>query len=250
MLIELLSPSNHVSFNIKLAQILGLESAIHVSQLLDINEKAVRKQKITEDGFFVVDRKYVQSRTTLAREKQVSIEANLEKIGVLTRTNSVKNGVKLDITALTSIMMTPDEDLVKDLGNVTKSREAKTQAKSQKIEQNLKDNIITSNDELRAAYERWIESVLEKDGWMTTAAVMVAQSTVDSFTNRHLDTALRILEIASVNGYRDMTWAINQFNRDSKPQYSNSVPEYAIPKKTSIPQVEVTQRLRTSDEVF
>ena len=40
MLVELLSQSNYQSFNIKLAQLLGLESAIYLSALIDINEKA------------------------------------------------------------------------------------------------------------------------------------------------------------------------------------------------------------------
>ena len=39
MLIELLSSSNYVNFNIKLAQILGLKPAIYLSQIMDINEK-------------------------------------------------------------------------------------------------------------------------------------------------------------------------------------------------------------------
>ena len=38
MLIELLSPANYVSFNIKVAQILGLKAAIYLSQIIDINE--------------------------------------------------------------------------------------------------------------------------------------------------------------------------------------------------------------------
>ena len=39
MLIELLSSSNYVNFNIKIAQILGLKPAIYLSQIMDINEK-------------------------------------------------------------------------------------------------------------------------------------------------------------------------------------------------------------------
>lgn len=249
MLIELLSPANHVSYNIRLAQILGLESAIYISQLLDINDKAVRKNKMIEN-YFVVDRKYIQERTTLSRDKQITIEANLEKIGVISRNKDIKNGVSLDVTSLTSIMMTPDEDLLKDISSVTKSREAKAQAKSAKIEENLKAHIVTTNIELREAYERWIGAVLEKDGWMTTSAVDVAQSTIDKFSNRDLDVALRILEIASVNGYRDVTWAINQFNRDSRT-VSSTPPEYAIPiRNTPSVSQDVVHKPRTSDEVF
>ena len=44
MLIELLSTSNYVSYNIKLAELLGLHSAIYISELMNINEKAIKKQ--------------------------------------------------------------------------------------------------------------------------------------------------------------------------------------------------------------
>ena len=79
MLIELLSSSNYVNFNIKVAQILGLKAAIYLSQIMDINEKAIRKNKV-DNNYFTIDRKYVESRTTLTRDEQVAIEHDLLEI--------------------------------------------------------------------------------------------------------------------------------------------------------------------------
>ena len=45
MLIELLSQSNYISVNIKLAKIFGVEGAIYISEILNIYDKAVRKNK-------------------------------------------------------------------------------------------------------------------------------------------------------------------------------------------------------------
>ena len=85
MLIELLSSSNYVNFNIKLAQILGLKPAIYLSQIMDINEKAIRKNKVDND-YFTLDRKYIESRTTLTKDEQSSIEKDLLNANLLVKT--------------------------------------------------------------------------------------------------------------------------------------------------------------------
>lgn len=248
MLIELLSSSNYVNFNVKVAQILGLKAAVYLSQIMDINEKAIRKNKIDND-YFTIDRKYVESRTTLTKDEQVSIEKDLLNIGILEKDPEKKNAICLNITTLTSIMMTPDEDLLKDISGLSKSKKKRT--KSEVIEENLKDNILTTNIELRDAYYEWIESVLTKKGMMTKAAVIHAQPTLDKFCDRNLDVALKVLEIASIHGYEDITWAINTYNKDFKVSYN--VPVQARPKASACDVNSLTNtrtRCRMSDEVF
>ena len=241
MLIELLSSSNYVNFNVKLAQILGLKPAIYLSQIMDINEKAIRKNKV-DQNFFTIDRKYVESRTTLTKDEQVSIEKDLLNIGILEKNPDKRNTICLNITMLTSIMMTPDEDLLKDISSLSK---AKKRTKSEVIEENLKANVLTVNTELRDAYYEWIEAVLTKKGMMTKAAVIHAQPTLDSFSNRNLDVALKVLQIAAIHGYEDIQWAINSYNKDFKVNYNVPAP---VKQKTStfVP----TARCRMSDEVF
>ena len=241
MLIELLSSSNYVNFNVKLAQLLGLKPAIYLSQIMDINEKAIRKNKV-DQNFFTIDRKYVESRTTLTKDEQVSIEKDLLNIGILEKNPDKRNTICLNITMLTSIMMTPDEDLLKDISSLSK---AKKRTKSEVIEENLKANVLTVNTELRDAYYEWIEAVLTKKGMMTKAAVIHAQPTLDSFSNRNLDVALKVLQIAAIHGYEDIQWAINSYNKDFKVNYNVPAP---VKQKTStfVP----TARCRMSDEVF
>lgn len=245
MLIELLSMSNYVQFNVKLAHILGLNSAIYIGQLMDINEKAIRKNKVDGD-YFTIDREYITSRTTLSEEEQLSIDESLVKLGILERAEGNPSTLLLDITVLTSIMMSPDEDLLKDISGIVKKKPKRS--KAEVIKDSLKTNIITQNSELRQAYFNWIDAVYEKDGWMTKQAVVAAQSQIDTFSNRNLDIALKVLEIASINGYRDITWAINNYNKDySKPSYS--IPQRSPQSTSPIPQIDTTRK-RLSDEVF
>ena len=120
MLIELLSMSNYVHFNVKLAEILGLHTAIYLGQITDINEKAIRKNKVDEN-FFTIDREYITKRTTIPEKEQKDIENNLIKIGILERSDKDANTLLLNLTVLTSILMSPDEDLLKNVENLAKT---------------------------------------------------------------------------------------------------------------------------------
>ena len=80
MLIELLSMSNYVHFNVKLAEILGLHTAIYLGQITDINEKAIRKNKVDEN-FFTIDREYITKRTTIPEKEQNQIVRNKSAYG-------------------------------------------------------------------------------------------------------------------------------------------------------------------------
>lgn len=233
MLIDLLSMSNYVSYNIKLAELLGLHSAIYISELMNINDKAIRKNKL-DDNYFKLQRDYIKSRTTLDEKEQLSIEENLIKLGVLERGNN-NNELSLNITTLTTIMMSADEHLIdniKKLNDVKKKSTRKT--KNEQIKLNLKKSLVVDNIELRSAYERWIDAVYAKDGWMTKEAVIYAQEIIDSTSNRDLDIALGILKIATINAYRDMSWAVNAYKAQYKVTYKVNTNQNISTKKTEL----------------
>lgn len=241
MLIELLSMSNYGNYNIKVAHIIGLEAAIYLNELLNINEKAVRKNKIDTNHFFTVDREYITTRTTLTSERQEELDETLLKIGILEHTGD--NTLCINITALTSILMDPSEELIKNITKIAKAKTSTKRTKGQAICDNLKENIITTNEELRNAYSEWIDSVYAKDNWMSKKAVVVAQQVIDDFSNRNLDVALKVLEIATVNGFRDMTWAVNNYKRDYNISYK-VIPPQPIQSNTPV------TKARLSDEIF
>jgi hypothetical protein len=216
MLIELLSTSNYSQFNIKVAHIIGLTSAVYLNELMNINEKAIRKNKVTNECF-VIDRKYIQSRTTLTEEEQLEIEANLLKIGVLQKDESNPDVISLDITALTTILMEPDESLIKNIKDIVKTSKSTTKlSKAESVKNNLKKAIVTENEELREAYYEWIDSAYEKNGKLPKAAVVSAQQVVDEFAQGYLDVALKLIQIATIHGHREMMWAIDAYKRDYK----------------------------------
>jgi hypothetical protein len=243
MLIELLSTSNYSQFNIKVAHIIGLTSAVYLNELMNINEKAIRKNKVTNECF-VIDRKYIQSRTTLKEEEQLEIEANLLKIGVLQKDETNPDVISLDITALTTILMEPDETLIKNIKDIVKTSKTTTKlSKAESVKNNLKKAIVTDNEELREAYCEWIDSAYEKNGKLTKAAVVSAQQVVDGFAQGYLDVALKLIQIATIHGHREMMWAIDAYKRDYKINFLK-------PQITPAQTVPVQNEVKLSGEVF
>lgn len=213
MLIELLSTSNYVSYNIKLAEILGLHTAIYLSELMNINDKAIRKDKLDENKF-TLQRDYIKSRTTLDENEQIEIENKLLKMGILEKGDN-PNDMSVNINVLTTLAMSQDESLINNCKKIA-STKSKRQSKEDSIKNSMKLCIQTNNKELREAYCLWIDAVYARQGWLSKAAVIEAQSIIDKYSNRNLDIALNVLKIAAMNGYRDINWAINKM-----PQYNS-----------------------------
>ena len=217
MLIDLISKSNYGQYNISIANLLGLETAIYLDLLLDINSKAIRKNKV-DDNYFWVDRKYITSRTTLDETSQKKIEKILADVGVLNVSSEDKDSFNINISALYTIVGSEDTEVISDIKKIVKKKSNK-RTKDEVIADNLKEGIVTPNPELRSAYCDWIDSVLAKQGWMSKKSVTAAQTAVDEFSNHNLDTALKVVEIASINGYRDIEWAIKAYKQNYNVKY-------------------------------
>lgn len=252
MLVDLLSMSNYGHYNIGVARIVGLEAAVYLTELLNINEKALRKKKV-EDNFFTIDREYIQERTTLTCERQLELEGNLLKIGILEKSESGSvNTLSVNITLLTSMIMSPDEKLIKNLTKIAQKKITKRD-KDTAVKDSLKTYIITTNEELIQAYSDWIDAIYAKEGWMSKKAVQCGEKVVDEFANRNLDVALRLIDIASVNGYRDMTWAVNAYKRDYTVSYkiNDTTSSFGPSTGETMSQVSVLgEAPKLSDEVF
>ena len=218
---------NYVHYNIKLAELIGLHAAIYISELLNINEKAVRKDKVKDDCF-VVDRSYIQRRTTLPKEEQLEIDKMLINLGVL-KAQELEDALVLDLTVLTALL-SADLSGKEGIEKLLSAAKPRKRTKSESIIQNLRKSITTTNEELYKAYCEWIDAVYAKQGWMSAKSVVVAQRTVDNYANHNLDLALKLIELGTISAYRDMQWAINQYEKDYKVVYS--VPQ-APPKTAS-----------------
>lgn len=231
MLIDLLSTSNYVSYNIGIANLLGLKMAIYLSEMMNVNGKAIRKRKIDENGF-TLDREYIQMRTTITVKEQHELDDQLVRLGVLEINDTSLN---LDVNKLLGVLIADKKIDIENIKRVVKSIEKPT--KKQRMADAMKSNISATNVELISAYADWIDSVFAKENWMSKKAVIEGQRIVDENSNHDLDVALRIISIATVNGWRDMAWAVERYNKEFSIRYSNK-------------QTKETKRVGLSEDIF
>ena len=209
MLVDLLCSGNLVSYNARIAQMIGLHPAIYLSELLTIEDKATRKSK-KKNNYFTLDRNYMESRTTFSIEEQLQIDKCLIELGILVQDEEDKSMMTIDVNRLASLFMTDDEQIIDKIKVVSTKKKRVTKQEGMII--GLQSHINCTNEELRVAYCDWIESTVSKSGWLSKAAVELAQQCVDNFSQRDLDIALDVVHIAALNGWRDMNWAIQRKN--------------------------------------
>lgn len=110
-------------------------------------------------------------------------------------------------------MMSDDSDsLEKALERLSALKKPKRTRKQSMID-TMRKHVMCSNEELRAAYYRWIDAVVAKTQWMSVTSVEEAQRQIDAYSNRYLDVALSVLSIAEQNGWRDISYAIEKHRR-------------------------------------
>jgi hypothetical protein len=200
---------DELKVNKRLAKIAGLEVAAYWAELQSILKQVVKKQTMDEKGFFPLDRNYVERETTLTVTKQLKAEEKLIELGVLLRDTEDPNRIAIAVNGMVAIIT--DEDTTKLKKTVKTSADAK-EAKISGIKATMKRAILETDTELRAAYERWVDGMIDAANCrFTKAVVQLFEKTVTEFSpNKAI--RLKIIEIATINSYKDATWAINKLD--------------------------------------
>lgn len=218
---------DELRLNKKLVKIAGFEVAAYWAELQSILKQVVKKQTADERGFFTLDRDYVERETTLSITKQLKCEEKLLSLGVLLKDHAEPNKISIAVNGMVAVIT--DEDTTK----LKKSGSAQADAKAAKIagiKATMKKAILETDSELRSAYERWVEGMIDAANCrFTKAVVQLFEKTVTQYTT---DKALRlkIIEIATVNSFKDATWAINRIYNPGnfKTTVATKLPEQKI----------------------
>lgn len=218
---------DELRLNKKLVKIAGFEVAAYWAELQSILKQVVKKQTADERGFFTLDRDYVERETTLSITKQLKCEEKLLSLGVLLKDPAEPNKISIAVNGMVAVIT--DEDTTK----LKKSGSAQADAKAAKIagiKATMKKAILETDPELRSAYERWVEGMIDAANCrFTKAVVQLFEKTVTQYTT---DKALRlkIIEIATVNSFKDATWAINRIYNPGnfKTTVATKLPEQKI----------------------
>ena len=247
MLLDVFDNDNSISVNYRTIQIFGLPTAVYLTELINIYKKATRKNKLVEDGYFKVDRKYVNNVLGLTPEEQIICDLNLIKTSVLKKSSDNPDILKIDVKLYLSLLCSEDMKLYDDVKKQMKVQKPKGTKESQRQQyiNVLKNSIECSNYELLTALRDWVDGVYARpNGFLSKSSIKIFQDTLNSYTKGDLDLALRVVQIATVQGYRDCQWAINMLEDSEKRKKKQNNSQVRVTEQ------EVADKKQLSDIVF
>ncbi len=216
---------DELRLNKRLVKIAGFEVAAYWAELQSILKQVVKKQTADERGFFTLDRDYVERETTLTIAKQLKCDEKLLSLGVLMKDPENPNKISIAVNGMVAIITDEDTTKLKKTSAVKKDDKA---AKIAGIKITMKKAILETDPDLRAAYERWVEGMVDAQSCrFTKAVVQLFEQTVSSYTPDKAK-RLRIIEIATTNSYKDATWAINRLSSTRPASVATKLPEQKI----------------------
>ena len=204
---------DELRLNKRLVKIAGFEVAAYWAELQSILKQVVKKGTADEFGFFILDRDFMERETTLTVAKQLKCDEALLKLGVLLKDPENPNKISIAVNGMVAVITDEDTTKLKKSGKSSADEKA---AKIAGIKANMKKALLETDPELRAAYERWVDGMVDAANCrFTKAVVQLFEKTVTEYTtDRSL--RLKIIEIATVNSFRDATWAINRIYNPGK----------------------------------
>lgn len=217
---------DELRLNKRLIKLTGFEVAAYWAELQSILKQVVKKNTMDEFGFFNLDRDYLERETTLTLTKQLKCEEKLISLGVIAKDPQNPNRLSISVHGMIEIITDEDTKKLKKTSAVKKDEKA---AKIAGIKINMKKAILETDPELRAAYERWVEGMVDAANCrFTKAVVQLFEQTVSTYTSDKTK-RLKIIEIATVNSYKDAWWAINRLSGGTRPSnVATKLPEQKI----------------------
>lgn len=198
---------DELHLNKRLVKIAGFEVAAYWAELQSILKQVVKKQTMDEHGFFTLDREFVERETTLTINKQLKCDDKLMSLGVMLKDMENPNRIAIAVNGMVAVITDEDTTKLKKTSAVKKDEKA---AKIAGIKANMKKALLETDLEIRAAYERWIDGMIDAQNCrFTKAVVQLFEKTVTEYTTDK-NMRLKVIEIATVNSYKDATWAINR----------------------------------------
>ena len=204
---------DELRLNKRLVKIAGFEVAAYWAELQSILKQVVKKGTADEFGFFTLDRDFMERETTLTVSKQLKCDEALLKLEVLMKDPNDPNRISIAVNGMVAVITDEDTTKLKKTGKTSADAKA---AKIAGIKATMKKAILTDDIELRLAFERWIDGMIDAANCkFTKAVVQLFEKTVIGYTNDR-ETRFKIIEIATINSYRDATWAINKLYSTTK----------------------------------
>jgi len=178
----------------------------------------MRKDKLVNGDFIKIDRNYIYEQTTLTIEKQIKIDINLQKHGVIEKDFDDNDLIKLDTNKLATILTSDNDTMYEELQKITtKQIRVDKNTKQNAMQSKLYNYVNTGNESLNDSLYGWINSCVKGKGvYLNKQLVEKFQKDLYAYCKGNLEIGLEIVNIATMYSYRDCSWAIRIYERDVK----------------------------------
>lgn len=219
MLLDIMSPYNYVPVNTKAIKIFGLPCATYIAVLSDIYPRVVQKKlnELMTNGYFTIDRSYVEGRCGLKPEEQIAFDQGLERSGILMVNPENPDMIGISMDTLFEILAENDAKVLEKIQKKAKTKATDTAAgkRAGKISTfSAYAATLSHTPEVQEAYRLWITACIEGGKCaFSKATVQLFHEAMTSYTDNP-ETMIQILKQAAASGYPNAEWVINSLRRN------------------------------------
>lgn len=211
------------TYNVRVAKVFGLCSAVYLSLMMSEQVKAIQEKKLYNNKYFSIARDTIYDRTTLSHNKQKEIEENLIDCQVLLMipfpNNSKKFYYFIDLDKLSLIVknyketepsMSPETKKPKAL--IPPEAMPKMTAKQREIQTAMKAVNELDND-IYELIKQWVEVLVTKNGYCAQSQLRINLQDLEAFAKGNKQVKIDILRMAVKTGWKDIQYCITDYKK-------------------------------------
>lgn len=215
MIIDLVAPDSYLMINKRAIQIFGLNTAAYLSVIFNIGKTVVRKKKFNPEGWFTVDRKFVQSEIAIKPADQIVIDKSLANVGVIEQNESDYNTIRIHANIFEQIITDTDTKAAKATTAKLKSGKiGKAESRREYIIQMLCDTLTESDPDIRQAKIDLISVIYDK-GFCKKVQVECLENDLNNYS-ADKQIKLALLKKMMINAWKDVAWAIKAYEDEQR----------------------------------
>ena len=217
MYVDILSQNAFVSYNVKMANLVGLNAAVYLAVISNVAYDEVTGGT-NNTGIFELDRNWIEAKTALTVEEQYVCDNILSRLGIIEVLDDdrVKVGIHFDVVA--SILTESDLKVLDELRKKAKvKRGEEKHSKNYYIIKRIKTKVEEKSlpEVVKTAINTWLDALAEKNQAISSQAVDIWINTIDSYTNND-SVKVKIYEQAAMLGMYNVNNAIQKYELTKK----------------------------------
>lgn len=208
MYCDVCSPNSYIMINRKLAKITNIDCAVYWAELSNLSEDAFRNKTYNAEGFFNIDRLYIEERTTISQKEQIELDIYLQNIGVLYIKDNL---IKINAKQMLEILISEELDKIKNISKIKPKQ--KKELKDIAIRNNMKNHIICDDEKLKEKYDKWVDSVYDRGQFLNFSIIDIFKSNIEKYNKEQQN---QLLDEAIITGYKDIKYLLSKLNIKEK----------------------------------